>query len=235
MIKKPAAMLVAVAVALWGLTVPATAQTPAEVPEKPNFEQSAGHTNEQSRATALKRKSKKKKKRRKVRQCGAFKPGEAGADKPMVKVTDAATEEEPVEQTVELDMSLADVVPSQAGGEPSTEHFNIQVDSKAKEAGLYVLIEFPTRRDYDLNLLHTDGSYAARSRGFNTVVETPLSTTGHGGESTPSSEKLVGIKTSDCGGWTLEVANYLGEGGEFDIKLWLGEAETDPQAPGEET
>jgi hypothetical protein len=65
--------------------------------------------------------------------------------------------------------------------------------------------------------------------------ETDVSTTGHGGESTSGSEKLVGIKTSDCGGWTVRAANYLGEGGEFPIKLWLGEVENEPLPPGQET
>lgn len=45
MIKKPAALLVAGAVAVWGLTVPAGAQDPPEVPEKPNIEDPAGDAN----------------------------------------------------------------------------------------------------------------------------------------------------------------------------------------------
>lgn len=167
--------------------------------------------------------------------CATFVPGEAGTDKPLLTVTDAATEEAPVEQTINLDLSTADVA-----GDPTSDAFNIQVDSAAADAGLYVLFEFPMRRDYDLNLLHPDGSYAARSRRFNTVSETtdqgpfPISANGHGGAGTDASEKLDGIRTADCGGWTLQAENWLGEGGEFTIKVWLGEAKVDPQAPGEE-
>jgi hypothetical protein len=168
-----------------------------------------------------------------TRKCKRFAPGEAGAEAPMVKLTDKATEKKPREQAVALDMSVADIA-----GDPSSAYVNIQVDSKAKSAGLYALFEFPERRDYDMNLLHTDGSYAARSRSFNPVLGTPgeqLSEPGHGGEGTTTSEKLVGIKTRDCGGWTLEVQNWLGEGGDFALKLWLGKAKNAPQAPGEET
>jgi hypothetical protein len=180
-------------------------------------------------------KGKGKGKGKKAAACAPFKPGEAGTDQPLVKVTDAATEEKPVEQSVTLDGSAADFIPVT---DPSEAYFNIQVDSAAADAGLYVFLEFPSRRDYDLNLLHTDGSYAARARSFNTVVGTPgeqFSNPGHGGEGTDHSETLVGIKTSDCGGWTLQVQNWFGEGGDFAVKVWLGEVQNEPQAPGEET
>jgi hypothetical protein len=176
----------------------------------------------------------------KGQSCATFTPGEAGTEKPTVVVTDAATEEAPLEQTVSLDMSLADF--DFTGMVLPAEHdaINIQVDSNAADAGLYVLFEFPSRRDYDLNLLHADGSYAARSHGFNPIIPEGRPTTisnegGHGGESTDASEKLVGIKTADCGGYTLDVANYLGEGGDMMVKLWLGESTIDPLAPGAET
>ncbi|MGH2729910.1 MAG: hypothetical protein ACRDJI_04800 [Actinomycetota bacterium] len=173
--------------------------------------------------------------------CDPFTPGEAGADQPTVTVTDAATEEAPVEQTVTLaeslgDLDLVGVLPAPFDG--SAAVFNVQVDSAAADAGLYASIEFDTRRDYDLNLLHTDGSYAARSRGWNTFDPADdngvFSAQGYGGASTDHSETLVGIKTSDCGGWTLRVENWLGEGGDFAVKLWLGEVQNDPQAEGEE-
>lgn len=176
----------------------------------------------------------KKKKKKKAAACAAFQPGEAGTDKPLVKVTDAATEEKPVVQTVTLEPSLSEGLVDEA----SHDYFNVQVDSKAKDAGLYVLFEFPMRRDYDLELLHTDGSYAARSHDFNLMYSPDPRTyhnEGHGGEATDHSEKLVGIRTSDCGGWTVETVNWLGEGGEFEVKVWLGDVVHDPQEPGAET
>ena len=182
-----------------------------------------------------------KKKKKKPAVCKAFTPGEAGTDQPTVVLTDAATEEAPAEQAVTIDPSAADadVVGSGAIPAPSTE-FNVQVDSAAKEAGLYVNFEFDSRRDYDINLLNSDGSYAARSHGFQPVLGTPGeeqlgNETGVGGESTDHSEKLVGIRTNDCGGWTVQLQNWLGEGGDFTVQLWLGDIKTDPQAPGVET
>ncbi|HET7483703.1 MAG TPA: hypothetical protein VFK89_12680 [Actinomycetota bacterium] len=180
----------------------------------------------------------KKKKHKKPAVCAPYTPGEAGTGKPTVTVTDAATEAAPLEQKVTLEQSAADVV---VVTDPSTDAFNVQVDSAAKEAGLYALLEFSPRNDYDLDLAYPDGSYAARSHSFNTVQELtdqgpqPVSSQGHGGEGTDHSEKIVGIRTNDCGGYTIQVTNWLGQGGELSVKLWLGDIVNDPQAPGEET
>lgn len=179
----------------------------------------------------------KKKKKKPAAACAAFTPGEKGADKPTITVTDAATEAAPVAQPITLDPEVTEGAVSYA-----ESVFNVQVDSAAKDAGLYILFEFQERRDYDLNVWHTDGSYAARSHGFQpvlgtdpTVEEVQGNLGGHAGESTSNSEKIVGLRTSDCGGWTISAENYLGEGGDFDVKLWLGDIKNDPQAPGAET
>ena len=176
------------------------------------------------------------KKKKKPKACAAYQPGEKGAEKPTVVVTDAHTEEAPLAQAVALDASAADFVPSPAQ-EPGLDAFNVQVDSKAKDAGLYVLFEFPMRRDYDLEMYHDDGSYAARSHDFNLLYSPDprtYSNAGHAGESSDTYEKIVGVRTNDCGGYTVEAVNWLGEGGDFEIKLWLGEVVNDPLAPGEE-
>lgn len=184
-----------------------------------------------------------KKKKKKPAACAEFQPGENGADKPTLVVTDSATEAAPALQPVSLGPEFSEGIVEAAGGPPNpSDYFNIQVDSKAKEAGLYILFEGQERRDYDLNVYHPDGSYAARSHGFQPVLgidETITTefgnTSGHAGESTSNSEKIVGLRTSDCGGWTVSVDNYLGEGGDFDVKVWLGDTANDPQAPGAET
>jgi hypothetical protein len=182
---------------------------------------------------------KKKKCPPKTATCAPYVPGDAGAGKPLALVTDAATEAAPLQQKVTLGQSTADL----QVGDPTTDAFNVQIDPAAAEAGLYAKVEFPARNDYDLDLMYPDGSYAARSHAWNTIVEAneqalpvigPASTTGHGGESTATSEAVVGIKTADCGGYTIRIANYLGQGGELTVKLWLGEVKIDPQAPGEE-
>ena len=174
------------------------------------------------------------KKKKKPAVCKAYMPGEKGTDKPTVVVNDAHTEEAPLVQTVTLAESAADFVPV----DPATDAFNVQVDSAAAEAGLYVLFEFPSRRDYDLELWYDDGSYAARSHDFNLLYSPApetYSNEGHAGEATDSSEKIVGVATPDCGGYTVETVNWLGEGGDFEIKVWLGEIKNDPQEPGAET
>jgi hypothetical protein len=170
--------------------------------------------------------------------CSAFTPGSYGADKPTVVVTDASTEEKPLEQTITLDPSLGDADVAGAGQpEPTFDYFNVQVDSAAADAGLHMLFEFPERRDYDMDLLHVDGSYAARSHDFNTICgqdQLSCSNEGHGGEGTSNGEHLIGIRTSDCSGWTTEFTNWLGEGGELTVKIWLGETVNDPLVQGAE-
>jgi hypothetical protein len=138
---------------------------------------------------------------------------------------------------VELGQSLADVNPGPlpAPFAVTADAFNVQVDTKGDDVGVWALFQFPTHRDYDLDMFHADGSYAARSRGFNPAAGTPLSAKGHGGEHGFNYEKLLGIRTQKCGGWTLEASNHLGEGGKFKVKLWLGEAVTDPLEPGKAT
>jgi hypothetical protein len=183
-------------------------------------------------------KKKKKKKPAAPAACATFTPGEAGAGKPTVTLTDAATEAAPVVQKVTLAESAADL--TQGLTEAGSDAFNIQVDSAAASAGVYALIEFQPRNDIDLAMLHPDGSYAAQSHSWNTIQEStdqgpfPVSSQGYGGEGTDHSEKLVGIATADCGGWTIKADNFLGMGGDFDVKLWLGEIKNSPQAPGED-
>jgi hypothetical protein len=170
--------------------------------------------------------------------CSAFTPAELGKDKPTIILTDAATEAAPVEQKVTLDMSVGDLgfgVVTTGPFAESSDYFNVQLDTAKPDAGLYASIEFPDRHDYDLDLLHPDGSYAGRSHDWNTVLGTGEGENGgHAGEATTSSEKIVGLRTADCGGYTVETTNWLGEGGEFTVKLWLGEAANDPLPPGEE-
>ena len=182
-----------------------------------------------------------KKKKKKPAVCAAYTPGDLGADKPTVTVTDANTDAAPLEQKVSLDQSVADVDVVGSGEIPSSaDAFNLQVDSKAKDVGLYLKFEFDARRDYDLWLRYADGSEAAGSHGWNTIVEDPTdsvfsaSDEGYASDSTDSSENIIGVHVTDCSGWTVEVDNYLGEGGDFTVKAWLGPIENEPLAPGAE-
>ena len=184
--------------------------------------------------------AKKKKKKKTVATpaaCAPYSPGAIGSGKPTVVVTDTATESQPVIQKVTLAESISDLDLVGSGlMPPPTDAFNVQVDTANSQAGLHILFEFPTRRDYDLELLWPDGSYAARSHDFN-LVYSPAGiheNGGHAGVATDASEKIVGVLTPDCGGYTVETVNWLGEGGEMEVKVWLGSIENGPQAPGEE-
>lgn len=180
-----------------------------------------------------------KKKKNKPVPCSAYAPGEMGAAAETVVLTDTATEEAPVEAKVTHAMSTADIDQGLVS-EASHAPLNIQVDSKLKDAGLYVLLEFPSRNDYDIYLYYPTGEEAASSHGFNTLIEAKTpgpfdlsnSSTNHAGESTSSSEKLIGVHTTDCGGWTLDTVNWLGQGGEMTVKMWLGEIANEPLPPG---
>jgi len=171
--------------------------------------------------------------------CSPYEPGEKGAEADTVTVTDSHTEEAPLIQEISLDPAVDEGLLELAGaGETPRAIFNVQVDGTSASSGLYVTFEFQTHRDYDLWAYFPDGTGAASSHGFQPLIDTQgtqvdesNTATNHGGESTATSENLVGIITPDCGGYTVEASNYLGEGGDFEIKLWLGEGVTDPGVP----
>ena len=177
------------------------------------------------------KKGKGKKKGCKKPACPAFTPAEAGVEAPLTKVTDAATEEAPIEIPIA----------AESGTPVAGTHVfhNLQVDSKSKDAGLYVRYEFPTHEDLDLYLYNSDGSTAAQAAGFNPFPFIPHNDvfftdgTGTGGHSEQGAEQVDGVLTPDCGGYTADLAQYLSEGGEMLLKVWLGPATWDPvaQAP----
>lgn len=161
-----------------------------------------------SPATAAKKKKKKK--------CPAMAPAEAGAEAPITVVTPKATEEAPIEIAVEAPAGLPEV---------AIEHVyqNVQVDNKGGESGLYLRYEFTEFEDYDVYLLDSAGEEVARSAGFNPIPVGPFDGTGNGGHSEQGAEQIDGFATPDCGGYTVDLATYMGEGGELVLKAWLGE------------
>lgn len=186
-------------------------------------------------------KKKKKKSKPKPVACAPYVPGEMGAEAETLTVTDAHTADAPLLVPISLDAAVDEGLLEFAGvGETPHAYFNVQVDSAAPSAGLYVTWEFPAYRDYDLWAYFADGSGAASSHGFQPLIDTndlpddadqSNTASNHGGESTATSENLVGITTPDCAGYTVETSTYLGEGGDFEVKVWLGEATTEPGVP----
>jgi hypothetical protein len=198
----------------------------------------AGTTTEEPPKDEPKKPKKPKKHKKKKKEkggdeapaaCAPYVPGEQGADAETVVVTDAATEDAPIEVVIEQGPGLV------TGTVARSHAFrNIQVDSAAVDAGLYVRYEFPAYEDHDLYLNYADGSVAAQAAGFNPIVEAPLVNDGTsiGGHSERGAEQIDGVRTADCDGYTADFDAFLARGGEYTVTLWLGEAANDPQAPG---
>jgi hypothetical protein len=180
-------------------------------------------------------KGKKKKKclkKHAAKPCTAYTPGEKGAEAETSVVTDAATAEAPIEVPLTMDPSVgafSGEVQGQANPLVSHAIQNVQVDTSSADSGLYVRVEFPEGEDYDLYLFDAEGNDAAHAGGGNQAPEELGDGTGNGGHSETTAEQLDGVKTADCGGYTVDVANAIGMG-EATLKFWLGPATWDPAA-----
>jgi hypothetical protein len=146
-------------------------------------------------------------------------------------VTDAATKEAPVTTKITTTEGAGVGTGLPTDATISHAYANVQVDSAAATTGLYVRLELPSGEDYDLYLLNSDGTEAARSSGFNPVAQTlpvpgdehGLDGQGYGGHSEAGAENIDGIITPDCGGYTVDVGTATGKGGDLTLKYWLGE------------
>lgn len=164
------------------------------------------------------------KKKRKPKKCAAYQPGELGQGAESFVVTDAATESAPIEIELETAPGLGFTSTDPGGdtGAISHAYLNVQVDSKASASGLYVRAEFLEIEDYDLFLRDASGAAIAYQADFNPVAGQGLGA-GSGGHSEVGAEALDGIGSSDCTGYTLDVASSITPGGTVLVKLWLGE------------
>ncbi len=167
--------------------------------------------------------AKKKKKKKKPAACAPFTPSEQAAGAPIVKVTDAATAEAPVEVNLNTSPGLGF---SSAEGEGNPDELgtthayaNLQVDSASPETGLYVVLEFGAAWDYDLWL--RDGSHTALE--YSAGIGPVGSGTDHQ-HSNVGSESIEGMPVTDCQGIVVDVANAGGPGGEVTLKFYLGDA-----------
>ena len=162
-------------------------------------------------------------------KCAAYTPGEAGAEAETLVVTDAATEEAPLELEVET-VDGAGVGRGSFGPLVSHAYVNLQVDSSTPTGGLWVKVSFAPYQDYDLYLDPADGSgEVASSGGFGPEDDAEPGDS----DSQLGSETLTGIRTNDCGGWTLDIVGATTEGGAVTLTTWLGAELWDPasQAP----
>src|SRR5688572_20641603 len=99
------------------------------------------------------------KKKKKPKPCATYVAGELGAEAETLVVTDTATAEAPLVQPLAFDPYFFEGISiNGVPGEAPTNTINVQVDSKAKTAGLYITFEFDEHRDYDLFVRWPDGS-----------------------------------------------------------------------------
>ncbi|MGH2731155.1 MAG: hypothetical protein ACRDJI_11190 [Actinomycetota bacterium] len=159
------------------------------------------------------------------KKCRPYKPGTLGAEAETTKVTDAATEEAPIE--VELDtapglgFTNADD-PSGDTGPTSHAFHNVQVDSKAASAGLYVRVEFLPTWDYDLYLRAPSGPSVAYEADFNQAAGAGLGAN-QGGHAEQGASQIDGYLAADCAGFTVDLASSSSAGGAATMTLWLGD------------
>lgn len=170
----------------------------------------------------------KKQKKNKTKSCKPYAAPERSADVETVTVTDKATAEAPLEVTVATHEGIGmGRNPATFGALVSHAFQNVQVDSKAKSAGLYMRVEFPDYNDYDLYLDRADGTTAAQAAGFSDAEALQDGDTSDG-HTEIGAEQVTGIKTADCGGYTADIVGATTQGGDVTVKLWLGEATYDP-------
>lgn len=156
--------------------------------------------------------------------CKKFKAKTDGKGQPLSVVTDTATADKPVTVTVSTPPGVGLSSPDgpsgdQPEGGPGHTYYNVQVDSKAALANLYVQAEFPPVLDYDL-YLRSEGAALAYSAGFPVPVG-PLDGTGNGGHSGIGTETIDGWPAPDCSGYTVDVVSATTPGVDVTLKFWL--------------
>ena len=156
--------------------------------------------------------------------CKKFVARTDGKGQPLSVVTDKATADKPVTVTVSTPpgagLSSPDG-PSGDQGPAAHTYYNVQVDSKAKSANLYVRAEYPPMLDYDL-YLRTEGAALAYSAGFSVPVPAAgLDGTGNGGHTEVGSENIDGWPAADCSGYTVDLVSATTPGVDVTLKLWL--------------
>jgi hypothetical protein len=158
--------------------------------------------------------------------CKPFKAKTDGKGQPLSKVTDAATADKPVEVTVATAPGLGLSSPDGPSGDtppdgPTHAYYNVQVDSKASTASLYVKAEYTPALDYDL-YLRSEGAALAYSAGFSVPIPAAgLDGTGSGGHTEVGSENIDGWPATDCSGYTVDIVSATTPGGDVTLKFWL--------------
>lgn len=153
------------------------------------------------------------------KKCGAYKVPERAAESGTTVVTDAATEDKPIELTVPTTAGFGvGRDPAGEGALVSHAYVNLQVDSKTKMGSLSAALTFTLAFDYDLYVDTAEGVEVARAAGFNGVLTDDGSSGGH---SDWGLEQVDGVLTADCGGYTIDVVGATTPGEDVTLSLWL--------------
>jgi hypothetical protein len=152
--------------------------------------------------------------KRKRVKCPAFTAGyEDAAEAELVKVTDKATEKKPVVVEYEHAAALSPVADEYL-------YYNVQLYSRAKATGLYILQEFNEDSDIDLYLYDSAGEEVASSGAFNPL---PIpGVTDSGGNGGVGYESISGFAAARCAGFSIESHAFMTPGTPVTLKLWLG-------------
>ena len=173
-----------------------------------------------------------KKKKKKPKACAAYVPSEWGEGQPVNLVTDTHTAEAPLEIAVPTEAGLGTSspdAPAEEEGNPVSHAFlNVQVDSKAKEVGLYATVAHTPGFDYDLYVRDNSGIGLAYSAGFLAGGPEFTGGMGNGGHTGMGTENIDGLTTADCSGYLVDIISATTPGEEVTLTLWLGEAAYSP-------
>lgn len=167
------------------------------------------------------------KKKKKPKKCAPYSSPDWATDAETTVLTDAATEEAPVEVEIATDPGLGFTStdgPDGDTGETSHKFHNVLVDTKAASANLFVRAEYPPVWDYDLFLRLPELVAVAYEADFNpATVNGPTGVGGmDGGHAEPGASQIDGYTSADCSGYTVDIASGISAGGAVTLKLWLG-------------
>ncbi|MGH2740736.1 MAG: hypothetical protein ACRDH6_09680 [Actinomycetota bacterium] len=164
---------------------------------------------------------KKKKKKPKPAVCAPYVPGEAGTGADTTVVTDAQTESSPATLTIVTEPGVGFTNTGDPSGDMGVvphAYTNIQVDTNAKQKGLFIVATFAPAFDYDLFLRTSSGTAVAYEADFN---QNPGLGTSSGGHAEMGASYIDGYLALDCAGFTLDVATSSGAGGDVELSYWL--------------
>ncbi|MFN2526842.1 MAG: hypothetical protein ABR505_11365 [Actinomycetota bacterium] len=170
--------------------------------------------------------------------CPKYKPKEPVSDSEnradaqlakVVKITDKATEAKPLVIDYEHGPAFWFIQdPVDGEGQRAliedTKWFNIQVDSKARDVGLYIRQQWEPNSpdDMDLYLYDKSGGAYGQSATFNWAEAAAPGTLG-GGDGGLGYEQVLGLLVSRCQGLTIESRAFTTPGRAMQLVIWLGD------------